>query len=159
MTETTKDIITSGDIKSVTPTTPAIKQLGGSPLGEAQVAVTQLDPLPDGFILPTVSEMKNGNEICDHPCDVEHEQVVDGRHFITSVIWTTDSGYGTFPRETIIGCQWVTTIKEWHEPICCWDNGWDDVVEVILDCDADSPDDVAITESMRILADVLDGNF
>ena len=148
--------ITKNDLTGVTPDSPAIKPLVGSPLGKAQVAITQLSELPDGFVVPSVDEMAFGPEICDHSCDVEHEQVVDGRRFVTSVIWTSDGGVGTFPNESIIGCQWLATINEWHEPIGRWYNGWEDErVAVTLDCDADAPTDVAIAEAMRVLTDAV----
>ena len=134
---------------------PRIRDIRLPNAERGQVAVTVASALPDGFSLPPLDGMSCGNVVCDHSCDVEHEQTVDGRRFVTSVIWTTDAGFGTFPRDSIIGCQWIASIKEWHEPICHWDNGWDDVIEVMLDCDAGTPTDVAIPAAMAALADVV----
>lgn len=130
-------------------------------LGPCQMVVTSIGELPEGFILPGIGEMtQDGPEMCDHPCDFEHEQEVDGRHFITSVIWTSDGGYGAFPEGTeLIGCQWLGRIHEWHEPVSHWDNGWSEVVEVILDCDPDKDERTSVEVTMGLLSEAICGEF
>lgn len=159
MTDIRNNITDATPTTVPTPDSPIIKPLVGSPLGKAQVALELLGELPAGFVVPSVGEMANGDEVCDHSCDVEHAQEVDGRRFVTSVVWTTDGGVGTFPRETIIGCQWIATVQEEVEAVRIFDTGWEEVVEVILDCDADAPEDIAIAEAMKALTDAINGTF
>ena len=130
-------------------------------LGPCQAVVTSSGDLPGGFVLPGIDEMtQDGDEMCDHPCDFEHVQEVDGRRFVTSVIWTSDGGYGAFPKGVeLVGCQWLGRVHEWHEPVCHWDNGWSEVVEVILDCDSDGNERTAAEVTMGLLSEVLGGRF
>lgn len=101
--------------------------------------------IPDGFRFPALDEMKNGDERCDHPCDVEHSQFVDGTLWCTSIVWTTDGGVGTPGLELpMIGCQWIGSVEFLDECVSFWDTGWREQVSVILDCDADTPDKDAI---------------
>lgn len=135
-----------------------IKQIKNSNLKNAQIAFTKYGQIPKEFQVPTPEQMKLGDYVCDHSCDVEHEQTINNKKFITSVIWTTDSGCGIFPLNTIIGNQWLTTIKEVHEPICTWDNGLTDLAELILDCDINTEPNIAIQESITLLKQLLKEN-
>lgn len=112
-------------------------------------------PVPEGFRFPELAEMANGNERCDHPCDVEHTQDVDGTTWCTSIVWTTDGGVGEPGLEApMIGCQWIGSVEFLDDPISLWDNGWREQVSVILDCDADTPSEDAIRIVHGLLSDV-----
>lgn len=122
-----------------------------------QTAVTMNEGVPAGFVFPSLEEMtKNGPVRCEHPCDVEHIQAVDGMDWATSILWTTDAGVGVF--DEIVGCQWVGLIEREQENPGTWDTGWGAVVEVMLDCDSDTPVEDAIAIVHQLLAETVAGN-
>jgi hypothetical protein len=111
-----------------------------------------MDGVPSGYRLPALDEMAYGDLRCDHSCDVEHVQEIDGTDYATSIVWTTDGGCGELPAP-MIGCQWIGSIERYADPASWRDPEWETVHEVMLDCDADTPDREAIEVVYNLLRD------
>ena len=116
------------------------------------------DALPAGYALPPYEAMAPGDVVCDHSCDVEHVQVVDGTEYVTSIVWTTDGGIGPAlgPAEAI-GCQWLASVSRLSRKASWREDRLFRLMELVLDCETDTDDEVARRTCHDLLARLVAG--